>query len=110
MKPHIAGEVWCATLLDLNEALRDGGSRDQGDERGWQLVFDSLCFLHPGQAGPHFLHGRDAILSAFDGAVAQGSLPAALKEEVLLVFKKRGMGPAARSRDAGFRTVVEAFE
>lgn len=112
MKPHIAGEVWCATLLEVNRALGGaGGDRNLGDVRGWQLVFDSLRFLHPGPRGPHFLHARDALLGAYDAAVQAGQLPAdpALWHGVEEAFRVRGMGPGATSADAEFKSAKEAF-
>lgn len=112
MKPHVAGEVWCRALLDVHRALGGaGGDRNLGDERGWQLVLDSLRFLHPGPKGPHFLHARDALFSAFAAAVQAGMLPGdpALRQGVEEAFRVRGMGPGAASADAEFGSAREAF-
>jgi extracellular elastinolytic metalloproteinase len=108
MDATTAGEVWCATLLDLNRALGQGDA-DRGDELGWKLVFDSLAFLHPGEKGPHFLHARNAVLCAFDALVAAGTLGADLREAVLEVFQRRGMGGDATSRNARFKSAEEGF-
>jgi extracellular elastinolytic metalloproteinase len=111
IKPHHAGEVWCKALLDLNAALAPAGDRDKGDELGWQLVFDAIALLHPMDKGPHFLHARDAVIEAFDLLVAQGKLPAtpALRASVVDVFRQRGMGSDARSKDAEFKSAIEGF-
>jgi extracellular elastinolytic metalloproteinase len=111
MKPHKAGEVWCATLLDLNRALGEG-DRDVGDERGWQLVFDSLAFLHPGDEGPTFLHARDAIFCTYEALVQKGTIPgtAGLRSAVCKVFQDRGMGGSATSDGARYRDARESFD
>ncbi|MEQ8330427.1 MAG: M36 family metallopeptidase [Longimicrobiales bacterium] len=108
MNAHTAGEVWCATLLDLNRALGQG-DRDRGDVLGWKLVFDSLNFLHPGRHGPHFLHARDALLSAYDALVIDGVIPADddLRSAVHGVFRDRGMGGDASSKNGRFRSAEE---
>ncbi len=110
MNAHTAGEVWCAALLGLNRALAPG-DRDLGDRLGWRLVFDSLALLHHGREGPHFLHARDAILCAFDALVEGGSLPDddATRERVLDVFRDRGLGGNASSKNARFRRAEEGF-
>jgi extracellular elastinolytic metalloproteinase len=109
MKAHHAGEVWCAALLDLNAALSPAGDRDKGDELGWQLVFNVIRALHP--AEPNFLHARDVVLQEFDAMVAAGALPAdpALRSAVVDVFRRRGMGKKAKSKDSKFKSAVEDF-
>jgi hypothetical protein len=72
-------------------------------------VFDSLRLLHPGPRGPTFLHARDALLSEFDAAVSAQHVSSdpALRQRVVEAFTRRGMGPAARSPDAGYRNIRE---
>ena len=108
MNAHTAGEVWCATLLDLNRVLGQD-DRDRGDERGWRVAFDSLALLHPGPRGPHFLHARDAVLSAYHALVEAGELPDddELRDRVHQVFRDRGMGGDATSKNARFRSAEE---
>jgi extracellular elastinolytic metalloproteinase len=104
---HDRGQIWCQTLLEMNEALADGGPLDAGDELGWKLVFDSLKRLHGGTKGPTWLHARNAIL--LELAAVLGGDPATdpLGRKVLDVFHVRGMGPNAASPDAGFKKIVE---
>jgi extracellular elastinolytic metalloproteinase len=103
---HDAGQIWCETLLELSEALADGGSLDIGDERGWRLVFNSLKRLHTG-SGPTWLDARDAILGQLAEDLGVDPQAHPLGQEVLAVFHARGMGPNARSPDAGFKKIVE---
>ena len=104
---HDAGQIWCATLLEMNEVLAEGGSLDVGDERGWELVFNSLKRLHTGTDGPTWLHARDAILDELAADLGVDPHAHPLGQSVLDVFHARGMGPAARSPDAGFAGIVE---
>lgn len=57
--PHPIGEIWCATLLEMN--------RNIGTLLGVQLVVDALK-LTP--ANPSFLDSRDAILDALDNMLS----------------------------------------
>ena len=106
---HDAGQVWCAALLELHRVLVQAEGPDTGEERAWQLVFDSLRLLHPGSNGPTFLHGRDAVLDELDAAVVAGRLPGdpGLRQNAQDAFTRRGMGPAARSPKPGFRSIEE---
>jgi extracellular elastinolytic metalloproteinase len=104
---HDAGQVWCATLLAMNEVLADGGPLDVGDERGWTLVFNSLKRLHPLPNGPTWLHARDAILDELELLLGADPSGDPLGQQVLDVFHARGMGPLAASPDAGFSKIVE---
>jgi extracellular elastinolytic metalloproteinase len=61
--PHPIGEIWCATLLEMN--------RNIGANLGVQLVVDALK-LTP--ANPSFLDARDAILAALDAMLTVGDL------------------------------------
>ena len=108
MTAHRAGEVWCAALLEMNRALGEG-DLDQGDERGWQLVFDSLTFLHAGGNGPTFIHARDAVFCAYKALVASGKMPSSpgLRSAVCKVFQDRGLGGNAKSTDAKFKSAKE---
>lgn len=106
---HDAGQVWAQTLFELADALATDANPDTGDLRAWQIVFDSLAHLHPGMDGPHFLHARDAILVELRRAAPTwtGVDPGALEANVWAVFRKRGMGPGARSSSARFSDIVE---
>jgi len=106
---HDAGQVWCQTLLEMNEAL-GAGNRNLGDERGWQVVVDALRNLHNGSDGPHFLHARDAVYAALRARVGfWGVAPSAVTGPVEAVFAARGMGPGARSGSADYDRIQEAF-
>ena len=48
---HNGGEIWCATVLEMN--------RNIGDELGSQLMVDALKMV---QTNPSFLNMRDSIL------------------------------------------------
>ena len=109
MNPQRAGEVWCATLLDIHKALGCGDA-DSGNELGWPLVMDSLGFLHPGKKGPHFLHARDAILCSLDLHIAEGKIPKERRQAVLKAFQLRGLGGNASSRNARYRRAKEDYE
>ena len=62
---HNIGEIWCATLLDMNRRI--------GAVLGLQLVVDALK-LSP--ASPGFLDMRDAILAALDNRLAANIIDA----------------------------------
>jgi len=104
---HDAGQVWCATLLEMNWALADGGPPEQGEERGWKLVFKSLKHLHPEKKGPTWLQARDAILTELASLLGADPQGHPLGQKVLDVFHARGMGPNAASPDAGYSKIVE---
>lgn len=107
---HDAGQVWCQTLLEVNHAL-GAGDPDVGDERGWQLVFDTICRLHPGPEGPHFLHARDALYDALEQRVASWGVDGPTTTRTVKgVFAARGMGPGAKSGSAGYDEIEEAFQ
>lgn len=91
---HNAGEIWCATLMQMNRELTAAlGSRERAYREGWQLVVDSfkLCPVSPG-----FLDARDAILSALDGRHHAGHLHdgeyASCREAIWRAFARFGMG------------------
>jgi extracellular elastinolytic metalloproteinase len=99
---HNIGEIWCATLLDMNRAI--------GEKLGVQLVVDALK-LSP--TNPGFLDERDAILEALDDMLSDGKLNVAdakkIKEAIWRVFAKYGMGPKAQSFGAQLSGIVADF-
>lgn len=101
-KPHPIGEIWCATLMEMN--------RNIGANLGVQLVVDALK-LSP--SNPGFLDMRDAILSALDAMLAGGKLSSSRHSEVRRgiweAFAKFGMGPNARSNGANLSGIVTDF-
>ncbi|RZK63307.1 MAG: T9SS type A sorting domain-containing protein [Hymenobacter sp.] len=91
---HPIGEIWCATLWDLNWALinRYGYNTNLkgttgGNNLALQLVLDG-CKLQP--CRPGFIDGRNAILKA--DSLFNGAANAAL---IWQVFARRGMGYGA---------------
>jgi extracellular elastinolytic metalloproteinase len=100
---HNVGEIWCATLMDVNRRI--------GKELAVPLVVDALK-LSP--ANPSFLNMRDAILTALDNMLAGGMLDAAQHEtartELWTSFAKFGMGPAASSNGALLTGIAADFD
>lgn len=100
---HNVGEIWCATLLEMNRAI--------GKTLGLQLVVDALK-LSP--ANPSFLDMRDAIFAALDAMLAAGQLAAAEhaghRREIWRVFARFGMGVGARSNGAFLSGIVASSE
>jgi extracellular elastinolytic metalloproteinase len=100
--PHPIGEIWCATLLEMN--------RNIGAVIGVQLVVDALK-LTP--ANPSFLDARDAILAALDGMLGAGKLTAnehdIARRGIWKAFAKFGMGPAAQSNGGSLSGIVADF-
>jgi extracellular elastinolytic metalloproteinase len=99
---HNIGEIWCATLLEMN--------RNIGASLGVQLVVDALK-LTP--ASPSFLDARDAILAALDDMRESGSLSSSGYEDarrgIWQAFARFGMGPGARSNGATLSGIVADF-
>jgi extracellular elastinolytic metalloproteinase len=99
---HNIGEIWCATLLEMNRKI--------GRTLGPQLVVDALK-LSP--ANPSFLDMRDAILAALDGRLSSGQLSQSEHDEALAgiweAFARFGMGPGARSEGAFLSGIVADF-
>ena len=99
---HNIGEIWCATLMELNRRI--------GKLLALQLVIDALK-LSP--ANPSFLDSRDAILRALDSRLAAGQMSAAehaqVKRAAWAVFARFGMGPNARSNGASLSGIVADF-
>jgi extracellular elastinolytic metalloproteinase len=108
---HRVGEIWCATLLQLNRNLDARLGAPQGRNLALQLVVDALK-LSP--ANPNMLDMRDAILRALDSKhTAAPPAPRlgddqyeAAKAEIWKAFAKFGMGANARSAGAKFDGVV----
>jgi len=100
--PHPIGEIWCATLLEMN--------RNIGANLGVQLVVDALK-LTP--ANPSFLDARDAILAALEGMRESGHLAAgehaAARRGIWEAFARFGMGPNAQSNGAALSGIVADF-
>ncbi|HEX2079647.1 MAG TPA: M36 family metallopeptidase [Longimicrobium sp.] len=108
---HDIGEVWCATLMQMNRNLGALlGSREAGHELGWQLVVDGMK-LTP--ANPSFLSSRDGILAALEARRRAGALPevegghTAILRAVWQAFARFGMGPGARSVGASLSGIRE---
>ncbi len=119
--PHPVGEIWAATLWDLNWALIEGNSLDSriptaglgfdpdlyngsgGNNLAMRLVTDGLK-LQP--ANPSFLDARDAILAA-DIALTGGFF----QQTIRTVFARRGMGFSADDGgSANSLSITEAFD
>ena len=100
--PHPIGEIWCATLLQMN--------RNIGATLGLQLVVDALK-LTP--ANPSFLDARDAILAALDAKLTAGQLTATQHADARRgswqAFARFGMGPNAQSNGAFLSGIVADF-
>lgn len=101
-KQHAVGEIWCATLLEMNRKI--------GSHLGVQLVVDALK-LSP--VRPSFLDMRDSILKALDNKLAAAQLSAqehaAAQTGIWAAFARFGMGPGARSNGASLTGIVADF-
>jgi extracellular elastinolytic metalloproteinase len=99
---HNIGEIWCATLLEVNRTI--------GRNLAMQLVVDALK-LAP--TNPGFLDMRDAILDALDDMRDAGQLSqqehADARDGIWTVFARFGMGPNAASNGAGLTGIVADF-
>ena len=89
---HNVGEIWAATLLDINRRI--------GIPLTVQLIVDALK-ISP--ASPTFLDMRDAILGALGAKTAAGQIAADLaitaKSALWTSFAKFGMGPKAKANN-----------
>lgn len=99
---HNIGEIWCATLLEMNRRITW--------QLGVQLVVDALK-LSP--TNPSFLNMRDSILSALNNKRLAGQLTGT-EHSVALggiwgAFSKFGMGPNAQSNGAQLFGIVPDF-
>ncbi|MCF6159182.1 MAG: hypothetical protein E3K32_11600 [wastewater metagenome] len=101
---HNIGEIWCATLMEMNRKIH-------GTALAVQLVVDALK-LSP--ANPSFLDMRDAILAALDDKNTAGQLSSseysAARNGIWSAFAKFGMGPNARSNGASLLGIVADFK
>ncbi|MGH8058051.1 MAG: M36 family metallopeptidase, partial [Candidatus Entotheonellia bacterium] len=99
---HNIGEIWCATLMEMNRRI--------GTPLSPQLVVDALK-VSP--SNPSFLDMRDAILHALDNKLAAGQLSAAahstVRSDMWTVFARFGMGPGAQSNGASLSGIVADF-
>jgi extracellular elastinolytic metalloproteinase len=100
---HNIGEIWCATLMELNRKI--------GATLAVQLVIDALK-LSP--ANPSFLDMRDAILKALDNKRTAGQLStedhATIRRNTWVVFAKFGMGSGAKCNGATTLGIVADFK
>jgi extracellular elastinolytic metalloproteinase len=107
---HNIGEIWCATLLELNRRMDAALGAPTGKHLVVQLVVDALK-ISP--ANPSFLAMRDAILRALDDKRDAGQVDAArhatARHTLLEVFARFGMGPAARTIGASLSGIVADF-
>jgi len=108
---HNVGEIWCATLMQMNRKLGAAlGSPKRGHALGWQIVVDGLKLT---AANPNFLQARDATLRALNDQRTTGRLNDAEHASALKAtweaFAKFGMGPNARSQGTEFGGTVADF-
>jgi extracellular elastinolytic metalloproteinase len=100
---HNIGEIWCATLLEMNRNLND-------IPLSMQLVVDALK-LSP--TNPSFLNMRDSILKALDDKLANNELSSEqhsiAKTGIWKAFAKFGMGPTASSNGSQLDGIVPDF-
>jgi len=99
---HNIGEIWAATLLDMNRRI--------GVTLALQLVVDALK-LSP--ASPGFLDMRDAILAALENQLDAGLIDTSAHRDALrdiwAAFAGFGMGPNAQSNGASLSGIVADF-
>jgi extracellular elastinolytic metalloproteinase len=99
---HNIGELWCATLMEMNGAI--------GVPLALQLVVDALKLS---RANPSFLDMRDAILEALDDLRDGGRLSDSQHATALLgiwkSFAKFGMGPAAQCNGPSLQGIRPDF-
>ena len=107
-EPHGAGQLWCATLLDMNRRLGEVlGDPRQGHELGWQLMVDALRETARTPQSITYLNTRDRLYEAL--AALRADSPTRADGEPLLppdrgsevdeavheAFAAFGMGPDA---------------
>lgn len=109
---HNIGEIWCATLMQLNRALvKVLGNKERGYALCWQIVYDGLPLT---RGNPSFLDARDGILLALESLGAtidsrDGKQLRALRKAAWATFAQYGMGPNARSVGASLRGIRPDF-
>lgn len=100
---HNIGEIWCATLLEMNRQI--------SWELGVQLVVDALK-ISP--ANPSFLNMRDSILVALNNKLVARQLSIMDYNSALTgfwrAFARFGMGANARSNGAQLFGITADFE
>ena len=106
--PHPIGEIWCATLMQINRAVGEAlGNQDRAYQLCWQLVVDGLK-LSP--SNPSFLESRNSILQALDDMKTTGKLPApehaTIRRVMWQTFANFGMGVNASSNGASVLGIV----
>jgi hypothetical protein len=96
---HNIGEIWCATLMELN--------RRTNKYLALQLVIDALKLS---AANPSFLNMRDHILAALENMRLSGKLNTNQRDgawqTIWSVFAHFGMGPQAASNGAQLTGIV----
>jgi extracellular elastinolytic metalloproteinase len=106
--PHRIGEIWCATLMQMNRRLDGALGAPRGHQLGWQIVVDGLK-LAP--ANPSFLDARDAILQALVDLEQAGRLSAAdfplARRAAWEAFSRFGMGANANTLGASLQGIQE---
>lgn len=112
VREHNIGEIWCATLMQMNRNLgAELGSAELGHQLAWQIVVDGLK-LTP--ANPSFLDARDAILLALDDLKDANRLSEdeykKARTGAWSAFSKFGMGPNASSFRASLQGIVADFD
>lgn len=95
---HNVGEIWCATLMELNRTI--------GADVAVQLVVDALK-LSP--ANPSFLDMRDSILAAVELSQRPPVERQTMIGGIWRSFAKFGMGPNARTNGPFFAGIVADF-
>ncbi|MBA3364901.1 MAG: M36 family metallopeptidase [Actinobacteria bacterium] len=102
VEEHSIGEIWCATLLEINRMIGPG--------LGVQLVVDALKLA---SANPSFLDMRDAVFAALESRLSSGQLTESEHGDALAgvwrAFARFGMGPGARSDGAFLSGIVADF-
>ncbi len=100
---HNIGEIWCATLMELNKTI--------GKDLALQLVIDSLPLMN---ANPSFIDGRDAVFLALEHKKQKGQIGFSeyetAKDGAWKVFAKFGMGVGAQSNGPSLEGIVPSFE
>jgi len=106
---HNAGEIWAATLWDMNWLMvaRCGFDADMhtgsgGNNEAMKLVIEAMRNM---TADPSMIDGRDAILQAdVDINVGENAF------DIWTAFARRGLGFSADDGSNNNDTVVEAFD
>lgn len=109
---HNVGEIWCATLMQLNRAIVSVlGDKERGYALCWQIVYGGLPLT---RGNPSFLDARDGILLELDALRSTVDSPdgaqfRALRKAVWATFARFGMGPNARSNGASLTGIRPDF-